>query len=199
MAIISPEYNANAEKQEIVRQHNKAQAFVTYDGAIVSDFFFVQGSKFLHSRVSGYEIADDYSKYRIEESFVSKRLIILLHNIEEQFSKNKNLKSEFFHNNLLNVVKVINHIISFQPDVLKIEATYDNSLFYTTIINGEKYFLEQYLEEPENEEDIEMSLVIKTGEKSSKTIGGKIDDIIRALKVQIVNNKLKFIIGEQSI
>lgn len=199
MATVSPECQANSIKQEVVRQHNKSQNSLTYDGQLVNDYLLISVDPFLHSRVSVIRADQYFRKHKESDLLISRKFVKILRDLENQFASDTYLKSESFTNIRSKIEPFISYLLSLSPDNIKAEATYDNSVFFTFVKNGKKYFLEKYLNDSIGFDDIEMSLVVNDDPENTRSYGGTISQVLREFNKELGKNYLDSILSSQRI
>ena len=199
MATVSPECQANSIKQEVVRQHNKSQNSLTYDGQLVNDYLLISVNPFLHSRVSVIR-ADQYlRKHKESDLLISRKFVKILRDLENQFGSDDYFNSESFTNIKSKIEPFISYLLSLSPDNIKAEATYDDSVFFTFVKNGKKYFLEKYLNDSIGFDDIEMSLVGNDDPENTRSYGGTTSQVLREFNKELGKNYLDSILSSQRI
>lgn len=199
MATVSPECQANSIKQEVVRQHNKSQNSLTYDGQLVNDYLLISVDPFLHSRVSVIRADQYFRKHKESDLLISRKFVKILRDLENQLGSDDYLKSESFTNIRSKIEPFISYLLSLSPDNIKAEATYDNSVFFTFVKNGKKYFLEKYLNDSIGFDDIEMSLVVNDDPENTRSYGGTISQVLREFNKELGKNYLDSILSSQRI
>lgn len=199
MATVSPECQANSIKQEVVRQHNKSQNSLTYDGQLVNDYLLISVNPFLHSRVSVIRADQYFRKHKESDLLISRKFVKILRDLENQFGSDDYFNSESFTNIRSKIEPFISYLLSLSPDNIKAEATYDDSVFFTFVKNGKKYFLEKYLNDSIGFDDIEMSLVVNDDPENTRSYGGTTSQVLREFNKELGKNYLDSILSSQRI
>lgn len=199
MATVSPECQANSIKQEVVRQHNKSQNSLTYDGQLVNDYLLISVNPFLHSRVSVIRADQYFRKHKESDLLISRKFVKILRDLENQFGSDDYFNSESFTNIRSQIEPFISYLLSLSPDNIKAEATYDDSVFFTFVKNGKKYFLEKYLNDSIGFDDIEMSLVVNDDPENTRSYGGTTSQVLREFNKELGKNYLDSILSSQRI